>query len=336
MAARTAAGVRRLIAELTAVSTARDADAALAQLRVRFGGEAIAIIEPSEPSEPSDGGQAMETLGATCADVVRVARGVYARVPTAEGRVRLLELAARAARSTVELHVVVSDEKSHLGRLAIDAPRRILRAAGVRVAEPGDRFGLDRSMFGSARGAYVHCFFDEEMLLGELRRARLVVAARHGFVFTLRRAEADEERAPDEQAEPVAMELARVLRRVREIDERRQRDAPQRVLADLRASGATAKERGPIGRARLRRAIGWVDAMIPGGANCYRRILLELALDAGAARETVVFGLDVGSTGHVAFEDREERSFDVAFAIPAPLDLQRDPSEEEAPPCDIS
>ena len=53
-----------------------------------------------------------------------------------------------------------------------------------------------------------------------------------------------------------------------------------------------------------------------GGASCYRRILLESALDAGAARETVVFGLDVGSTGHVAFEDREERAFDVSFAIP--------------------
>lgn len=311
MAASAAAGVRRLIAELRAVSTARDADAALARLRVRFEGEAVAIIHAD------GGGKPLETLGAACADVVRIARGVYARVPTAEGRVRLLELAARAARSTIELHVVVSDEKSHFGRLAIDAPRRLLRAAGLRVAEPGDRFGPERSRFGAAYGAYVHCFFDEEMLWAELRRARLVVSARHGFVFTLRRAEAHEERAPAERAEPFATELARVLRRVREIDERRVRDTPQRVLAELRASGATAKERGPVGRARLRRAIGWVDAMVPGGANCYRRILLELALDAGAARETVVFGLDVGSTGHVAFEDREERTFDVAFAIPA-------------------
>jgi len=148
------------------------------------------------------------------------------------------------------------------------------------------------------------------------------VVSRHGFVFTLRRAEAHEERSPPERAEPFAGELARVARRVREIDERRLRDTPQRVLAELRASGATAKERGPIGRARLRRAIGWIDAALPGGPNCYRRILLELTLDAGAARETVVFGLDVGSTGHVAFEDREERTFDVAFSIPAPSPAQ--------------
>lgn len=303
MAATALSGLRRLIAELGAVSTARDTDEALARLRVRFEGEAVAIIDASER------GERLEALAAACVDVVRIERDVYARVPTAEGRVRLLSLAERAARSNVELHVLVSDEKSHLGRLAIDAPRRLLRAVGVRAAEPGDRFGPAR---------YVHCFFDEETLLAELHRARLVVSSRRGFVFSLRRAEAHDERSPEERPEPFSAELTRVARRVREVDERRARDTPQHVLAELRARGVTAKERGPIGRARLRRAIGWVDAARPGGPNCYRRILLELALDAGAARETVVFGLDVGSTGHVAFEDREERTFDVAFSIPAP------------------
>jgi hypothetical protein len=203
---------------------------------------------------------------------------------------------------------VITDDQSHRGRLAIDAPRHILRAAGMRAADPGDRFGPDR---------YAHCFFDEEALLDELRRAGLVLSARHGFVLTLRRLDPHEQPASQERAEPFAVELARVLRHVRAIDARRTKDTPQRVLDELRRRGATAKERGPIGRARLRRAIGWVDAMLPGGASCYRRVLLELALDAGAARETVVFGLDVGSTGHVAFEGREERTFDVAFAIAA-------------------
>jgi hypothetical protein len=151
-------------------------------------------------------------------------------------------------------------------------------------------------------------------------------------VFTLTRLEPDEcdehplrhERASRENAEPFALELARVLRQVRAIDDRRAKQTPQRMLDDLRARAATSKERGPIGRARLRRAIGWVDAALPSGASCYRRVLLELALDAGAARETVVFGLDVGSTGHVAFEDREERTFDVAFAIPASSSRDRD------------
>jgi len=62
--------------------------------------------------------------------------------------------------------------------------------------------------------------------------------------------------------------------------------------------------------------VGWTDALLPGSPSCYRRVLLEVALDGGAARETVVFGLDVGSTGHVAFENREERLFDVSFTIP--------------------
>jgi hypothetical protein len=42
---------------------------------------------------------------------------------------------------------------------------------------------------------------------------------------------------------------------------------------------------------------------------------MELALDRGAAEETLVFGLDVGTTGHVAFKDTEERHFDVLFEI---------------------
>ncbi len=308
---RAAAGLRRLIAEVFAVSSARDVDAAFAKLRVRVVGEE-AVIGVERDGEPRDG-KDLDALGADSVATVRIAPGVHAGTPTVDGRVRLLSLAARAARERVELHVVVTDDQSHRGRLAIDAPRRLLRAAGVPAADPGDRFGPDR---------YAHCFFDEETLLDEVRRAGLVLSARHGFVFTLHRREPHEhephgERAPQQSAEPFAVELARVLRHVRAIDERRTKDTPQRVLDELRTRGATSKERGPIGRARLRRAIGWVDAMLPGGPSCYRRVLLELALDAGAARETVVFGLDVGSTGHVAFEDREERTFDVAFAIPA-------------------
>lgn len=305
--------LRRLIHELRTVATTDDADVALSRLRVRIerdaqsAGRAVAIVEETEGGERLD---AFEAVRSANARTVRIARGVYARVPTSEARVRLLSLAARAA-TTIEVHVAISDDGSHLGRLAIDAPRRLLRAVGARAAEPGDRFGPDR---------YTHCFFDEETLLDEVRRAGLVIASRRGFVFSLRRADAEPasaELATGERAEPFATELARVVRRVRDVDARRRHGTPERVLADLRRSGAATKERGPVGRARLRRAIGWVDAALPGGPNCYRRILLELSLDAGAARETVVFGLDVGSTGHVAFADREERAFDVAFSIPA-------------------
>ena len=309
MAAKAAAALRRMVTELRTVPTARDADVALGRLRVRFEG-ATAIVEESEVGEP------LHALAVAGVDALRIERNVYARIPTAEGRVRLLALAARAVKRAPEarqspeiaVHVVISDDRSHAGRIAIDAPRRILRAIGAHVAEPGDRFGPER---------YAHCFFDEETLLGELRDAGLVVVARKGFVFSLRRGDARDALAPAEHAEPFAAEVARVARRVRAVDARRLHDTPERVLTELRASGATMKRRGPIGRARLRRAIGWVDAMVPGGPNCLRRVLLEVALDEGAANETVEFGLDVGSTGHVAFVDREERTFDVAFRIPA-------------------
>jgi hypothetical protein len=305
------AGLARLIAELRAAPSARDAGEALARLRVRRETADVAVIDEGESGDA-------DTLAALRDDsvaVVRFSRGVYARVPPVEGRVRLLEPARRAARDEIVLHVVVSDERSHAGRLAIDVPRRVLRRAGVRTADPGDRFGPER---------YAHCFFDDEALLDEVARAGLVIAKRRGSELTLHRARAGEagEAGGAGEAPPdsFAIEVGRVVRAVRDVDARRRSGAPQAVLEMMRSRGRRAHERGPIGRARLQRAIGWVDALVPGGGNCYRRVLLEIALDAGAARETVVFGLDVGSTGHVAFEHREDRTFDVAFAIPAPAD----------------
>lgn len=298
------AGLGRWIAELRTAPGARDVDEALARLRVRHDGEDAVIESESESERARESVDAMEP---TTFGVVRIARGVYSSVPTASGRIELLEMARRAARDEIELHVVVSAEQSHLGRLAIDAPRKVLRAAGVPTAEPGDRFGDER---------FAHCFFDEEELLDEIARAGLVVTKRRGFTFTLRSRRREGSTVPPEIADPFPLEVARVTRMVREVDRLRTEGSPKEVVASTRARGANAKVRGPVGRARLRRAIGWVDALVPGGANCYRRVLLEIALDAGAARETVVFGLDVGRTGHVAFADSEERTFDVSFAIP--------------------
>src|SRR5258706_507164 len=81
----------------------------------------------------------------------------------------------------------------------------------------------------------------------------------------------------------------------------RMEDSPEKAVSAMRAIGRNAAARDEIGRARLKRAIGWIDAVMPRGGNCFRRTLIELALDAGAAEETLAFGLDVGRTGHVAF-----------------------------------
>lgn len=212
----------------------------------------------------------------------------YASIRTRAARVRFL----RAQGDHVSLHVRISLENSHLGRLLIDGPRRLL----PRLGEPGDR-------------GVVHCFFDEEALYGEIADAGFRVVGRDGFTFELARGA-----APAEDADAFALELMRAARLVRIADEAR-KGSPAEALASMRTRGVQSRRvRGPIGRARLRRAIGWVDAL--AGASCYRRILLESALDVGAAHETVVFGLDVGKTGHVAFEGLEDRSFDVAFRIP--------------------
>jgi len=247
-------------------------------------------------------------------DVVWLERGVYTAVSGRSARVALLGRARRAARLAVVVHVPIGDEGSHVGRAAFDAPRRVLAALGLRVAEPGDRVSNDAAT-GGVTGR-VHRFFDDEAWLREVDDAGLRVDARRELTFVLR----PRETGPglDEPTEPFAREVARAAARVGVADRVRRREAPADALASMRAEGRRCPARGPLARARLRRAIGWVDALSPGGASCYRRVLLELALDAGAARETVVFGLDVGRTGHVAFEDREERAFDVAFAIPPP------------------
>lgn len=231
---------------------------------------------------------------------VRIARGIYASTPTRAARIELLRRAASLA-SEIVLEVHVADERSHAGRLAVDAPRRVLRRLGLRIPEPGDRFPGD---------TFVHLFFDEEPLREEVYAAHLDVVDHHGDTWTLA-----PPAPPHEDAEPFRRELVRVARVVRAIERRRMSDGPEAIVRDYRARGSREKKRGPIGRARLRRAIGWVDAFFPGGPNCFRRTLLELALDSGAARERIVFGLDVGRTGHVTFKGREDRTFDVVYEL---------------------
>ncbi len=293
--------IGRFFEELAARPSAAAGDAALALLRARKAEDGELEIAVGA------GGRTLAQLRDEEADVVRIARDVYAGIPGRAARVRLLRLVAGSARVAVSLHVTIAEDHSHVGRALIDAPRVLLRGLRVPLAEPGDRVGPQR---------FAHCFFDEEELLEEIAEAGLAITARHGFTFRL--AARDPGAIPAaEGADSFPTELARATALLRVADRERQQAAPETALASMRARGdKTERVRGPIGRARLRRAIGWVDALAPGGASCYRRILLESALDAGAARETVVFGLDVGRTGHVAFEDREERTFDVSFAIP--------------------
>gem|GEM_PF-1898501 len=298
---------RRLARELTTRIRPEHADAIVGSLGAEVGsvgtseaealgaplreGQRVARIvrDAREPGIPDD------------VDVVVFGAQVYASVPTRDARIVLLGRARRAARTAVVVNAELTDEGSHAARLVIDGARRVLAALGLPVAEPGDRFEGDR---------FVHRFFDEEALLGEAREAGLMLASRHGPSFVLVAG-----RPAAEALAPFATELRRVVATVRDVDRLRLTRPPAEAIAAAREAGRREHARGVVGRARLRRAIGWADAAMPGGASCYRRTLLELSLDASAAGETIVFGLDVGRTGHVAFAGREERSFDVAFAI---------------------
>lgn len=302
--------MRRLLAELAGRHAPARVDAALAALRVRREGDAIVVTREPDATRAAGSplfgaarGGAQEAVS-----VARVAPGAYPETPTSEARVRVLEAAACLARR-VEVHAPAAADGTYRGRLAIDLPRRAARALGLAAAEPGDRFS----------GRFVHAFFDDEALVEEAARAGLAFVARRGaWILLEARGDRDRERrdADLERAAPFRRELAHALAVAREAERLRRSRSPEQAVRAMRERGRREAARGPIGRARLRRAIGWVDAAALGGPNCFRRTLMESALDAGAARETLVFGLDLGRTGHVAFKDSEDRAFDVAFEIP--------------------
>ncbi len=118
----------------------------------------------------------------------------------------------------------------------------------------------------------------------------------------------------------VALELARVLAVLPGIEAGRRRQGPKPLLARLRRRGNRTRERDAPARQRLQRAIAWIDRRFPGGANCYRRALLEIALDRGAAGEPFRMGFHVGAgpvSGHAWLADRvgEAKSYDAEVEL---------------------
>jgi Transglutaminase-like superfamily len=86
-------------------------------------------------------------------------------------------------------------------------------------------------------------------------------------------------------------EVARVLVALPRIELARATEGPAPLVKRLRAEGARQPRRDPGARIWLRRAIVSVDARLPGGGNCYRRALLEIALDSHAAEQPFFMGL---------------------------------------------
>ena len=292
---------RHLARELLATPDSAAASGALSSLTLRIEGH-VAFIEHGAQGTPLPLGLRDATREIA---VVRIAEGVFSTLPASHAREELLRAAGDIA-ARIELHAPLSSEGTYVGRLAIDVPRRALRALGIAVAEPGDRFAT----------ASTHAFFDDEALIREGTKAGLAFVHRRGAWIAFERTSAVRE----ENAAPFPLELLRALAVIQDAERLRLRKSTEEAVAAMRARGQGEQARGPIGRARLRRAIGWADAFFPAGGNCLRRVLIELGLDSGAASEPLAFGLDVGGTGHVAFADAEELRFDVVFLLKNAVD----------------
>jgi hypothetical protein len=94
---------------------------------------------------------------------------------------------------------------------------------------------------------------------------------------------------------------------------------PRAAAEAMRALGEARRRRSPAERARLQRAIRIVDRLaFRAGANCYRRALLEMALDAGAAGEPLMMGFKSGGgagSGHAWLAShRDGGAFDLVVS----------------------
>lgn len=92
--------------------------------------------------------------------------------------------------------------------------------------------------------------------------------------------------------------------------ERARRGAsPVEAVAAARMRGQRSIRRTCLERERLRRWISRIDRVVPND-NCYRRALMEIALDAGAAEEPLRLGFVHGGgplSGHAWLGDRRGR-----------------------------
>lgn len=117
-------------------------------------------------------------------------------------------------------------------------------------------------------------------------------------------------------------EATRALVALPSMEWRRRHEGPEPLLARYRELGRSGPRRPESGRALLRSAIGFLDRRFPDGGNCYRRVLLEIALDAGAAEEPFVMGFrltDAANDGHAWLESQPpedgEASYDIVVRL---------------------
>jgi hypothetical protein len=116
-------------------------------------------------------------------------------------------------------------------------------------------------------------------------------------------------------------ELARVATRFSRIESVRRRVGPDAAMTVARRLGEACPERSAAGRKGLRAAIRVVDRVVIGSEpNCFRRALIEVSLDRGAAKEPLMMGFRQGGgpkSGHARLvsETHSSSQYDAVISI---------------------
>jgi hypothetical protein len=114
------------------------------------------------------------------------------------------------------------------------------------------------------------------------------------------------------------VDFLRVVAAARWVEQVRLEKGPRLAMEVVRSVGATKADRGPAGRFQLARIVRVVDRLFSGGPICYRRALLEAALDSGAAAEPLMMGFrtaDGSCEGHAWLgSDASASSYDVVVS----------------------
>ncbi len=229
-------------------------------------------------------------------DAVYFGSDVYAGIPGQKRRVAALLRARSLLRPGGRVFLQAMPPKHRLRALALDGLRAaVARARGTSI-EAGDR----TVWYGPPPRRLVrHAFFSDEEVVAEIAAAGLTFVARcASYVVAERPFEAPRTRGT---ARPWIREVADVLRVFPRVEALRRRTGPSSAAVALREEARSAPRRDALGRVRLGRAIGLCDRLVPWGGGCYRRTLLEIALDAGAASEPLFLGFR-GKDGHAWLE----------------------------------
>ena len=102
------------------------------------------------------------------------------------------------------------------------------------------------------------------------------------------------------------------------VDKARRQEGPIHLVRSLRTEGSS-NPHSTAERVRLRWVIHLVDRCFPSGPNCYRRVLVEIAMDAGAAAEPLHLGIQADGgfgSGHAWLaSERPIERYDASFVV---------------------